>query len=204
MNDSIIAINPIRFSSKNLLNLLGNKDWYTTSIQEKKSETRKQEWLSIRLLLKEILGEEKEIVYRESGKPVLKDQSYNLSISHTKGYIAIILNKKKSVGIDIERISNRVYNIRSRFLNEKEEINISTQNELTHLLLHWSAKETLFKVLDENEVDFKTQLHIHPFEPIINKWAQFTASETKTEKEETFVIDYLVTKEYVVTLTIKN
>ena len=198
MNDLIIAISPIRFSSIELLSLLENKDYYT-SIQEKKSESRKQEWLSIRLLLKEILGEEKEIVYCESGKPVLKDQSYNISISHTKGYISLILNKNKSVGIDIERISNRVYNIRSRFLNEKEEVNISTQNELIHLLLHWSAKETLFKILEENDVDFKTQLHIYPFEPIINEWGQFMASETKTEKKETFVIDYLVTKEYVLT-----
>ena len=198
MNDSIIAISPIRFSAEELSKLLNNKNWYT-SVRERKSESRKQEWLSVRLLLKEILGEEKEIIYCESGKPKLKDQSYNLSISHTKGYIAIILNKNKYVGIDIERISNRVYNIRSRFLNKKEEAGISSLNELAHLLLHWSAKETLFKVLDENDIDFKTQLHIHPFEPILNKWAQFTASETRTEKAETFTIDYLVTKNYVLT-----
>ena len=41
------------------------------------AEKRKQEWLAVRVLLKEMLGEEKSIAYLPSGKPYLEDGSNN-------------------------------------------------------------------------------------------------------------------------------
>ena len=56
------------------------------------SERRKIEWLSVRVLLYFMLKEDKQIGYSSEGKPFLTDDSFFISISHTKGYVAVILN----------------------------------------------------------------------------------------------------------------
>jgi phosphopantetheinyl transferase len=206
INESQIGIAPIVEDSESLLSQLDNKNWYMPFI-EKMPEHRKREWLSVRVLLKELLREEKEILYLPSGKPYLADHSWHISISHTKcrdkslirGYVAVILNKDEEVAIDIEKISPRIENIRSRFVNEEEERALSKTNELVHLLLHWSAKESLFKRLGVENVDFKTQLHIVPFDPIIGEWSSFSANETRTKKRNIFTVIYFVAEDYVLT-----
>jgi len=193
-----LVVVPLEEDSETLLSRLSFKDKYLPVI-EKMIENRKREWLSIRVLIKELLGEEKEILYNSLGKPYLSDNSYYISISHTKGYAALILNKENEVAIDIERITPRIENIRERFVNEEEEKALSQTNELIHLLLYWSAKESLFKRLGVENVDFKTQLHISPFEPVIEEWSSFDACETRTENQERFKIHYFVHEDYVLT-----
>jgi 4'-phosphopantetheinyl transferase EntD len=195
---SRIGIAPIANTSAELLALLEQPERYAPAL-EKMSESRRCEWLSARVLLKQLLGEEKEIAYTGFGKPYPADRSCRISISHTKGFVAVIWDKDREVAIDIERISPRVENIRSRFMSREEERNLSTENPLIHLLLHWSAKESLFKLLDENDIDFQSQLHIEPFEPVLNQWADFPARETRTEKRQAYRISYLVTQAYVLT-----
>jgi 4'-phosphopantetheinyl transferase EntD len=195
-----LEVAPITKTSEELLALLEHKEWYIPVLR-KMSEHRKREWLSVRALLKRLLGEEKEISYTCFGKPYLTDKSYHISISHTKNFVAVAWNKKKEVAIDVEQISPRVKNIRTRFMSESEENNLSKENPVIHLLLHWSAKESLFKLLPENDIEFKTQLHILPFEPVINEWSDFTAYETRTEKRQSYTVYYIVTKDYVLTVT---
>jgi 4'-phosphopantetheinyl transferase EntD len=163
------------------------------------TENRKKEWLTIRVLLKELLGTEEEIFYSSSGKPYLSDNLYHISISHTKGYAALILNKENEVAIDIERISPKVENIWKRFVSEEEEKALSQSESRIHLLLYWSAKETLFKRIDIDDVDFKTHLHIRPFEPVLGEWSDFEAYETRTKNQNCFNIKYFVHEDYVLT-----
>jgi phosphopantetheinyl transferase len=209
MGRSIIGVAAIRDDSESLLALLENKNLYLPAI-EKMTEFRKQEWLSVRVLLKEMLGEEIEILYLSSGKPYLADHSLHIGISHTKcrgddkplGYVALILNKDEEVAIDIEQISPRVEKIQSRFTSEAEEKSLSKANKLKHLLLHWSAKESIFKILNISNVSFKNQLHIAPFEPVCGRWSSFTAHETCTENQNAFTINYYIHEDYVLTFTL--
>jgi len=99
----------------------------------------------------------------------------------------------------VECISPRVEKVWPRFVNETENKALSSTNRLIHLLLHWSAKESLFKLLDESKLEFKTQLHVHPFEPVMNEWATFTAHETLTLSQNVFTVHYRVEKDYVLT-----
>jgi len=197
-NQNILVVVPLEEDSESLLSRLSFKDKYLPVI-EKMIENRRREWLSIRVLIKELLGEEKEILYNSIGKPYLSDNSYYISISHTKGYAALILNKENDVAVDIERITPRIENIRTRFVNEEEEKALSQTNELIHLLLYWSAKESLFKRLGLENVDFKTQLRISPFEPVLGEWNSFDACEMRTANQERFKIHYFVHKDYVLT-----
>ena len=197
-NQNILVIVPLEEDSETLLSRLSYKDRYLPVI-EKMVENRKREWLSVRVLVKEILGEEKEILYNSVGKPYFSDNSFYIGISHTKGYAALIMNKESEVAVDIERITPRIEKIRTRFVNEEEEKSLSQKNELIHLLLFWSAKESLYKRLGLENVDFKTQLHISSFEPVIGEWRSFEAYETRTENQERFKVHYFVHDDYVLT-----
>jgi len=197
-NHSRLAVVPLTEDSESLLARLSFKERYLPVI-EKMTENRKREWLSIRVLLKELLGEEKEILYNSSGKPYLSDNSFHISISHTKGYAALILNKESEVAIDIEKITAKVENVRKRFVNEEEESALSQSNERIHLLLYWSAKETMFKWLGVDNTDFKLHLHIQPFEPAFGEWSEFDAYETRTKYQNCFKIKYFVHEDYVLT-----
>jgi len=48
------------------------------------------------------------------------------------------------VGVDIERIDEKVRKIRSKFLNNEEEIAVG--DNLKKLVKYWSMKETAYKV----------------------------------------------------------
>ena len=198
-DNSVIAVMPIKEDSNTLLSYLDKKELYRPAL-ERMAEKRRREWLAVRVLLKELVSEEKMIEYLPSGKPFLNDGSWNISISHTKDYAAIILDKRNKVAIDIEHISPRINKIRSRFMNVREEENLSVENELIHLLLHWSAKESLYKLLDDERIEFRTQLLIDPFEPRINEWSEFTAKA----KEEEYTIHYYVNEYYVLTHTCRS
>lgn len=193
-----IGIAPIETNPDHLLSQLTHKEWYLPGL-EKKGDHRKCEWLTVRLLLKEMLGEEKEIRYHDSGKPYLADGSYHLGISHTKGLVAVILDRNLQVSIDIEYVSPRVENIRQRFMSRAEEENISLRNERIHLLLHWSAKESLYKFLEDTRIDFQKHLHILPFDPQMNEWASFRSKINFPAKEYEPEIRYFATEKYVLT-----
>lgn len=114
------------------------------------SNTRKNEFVTTRLLLKDILRDNYiPIQYEESGKPYL--QNNQISISHSKGYVAIILSKKSCVAIDVEQYRKTIFSIAHKFVNESEEAIFSS---LEDLILLWSAKETLYK-FDNASPDFK-------------------------------------------------
>lgn len=121
---------------------------------------RKHEWLSVRVLLKALCGEEKEIAYYSSGRPYLKDGSRYISISHTRGYVAVALHSSCEVGMDIEQYGTRVRKVASRFIRSDEEPAMMEGDEVYALLLHWSAKEALFKLMGVEEVDFIRHLRI--------------------------------------------
>lgn len=161
------------------------------------AEKRKQEWLAVRVLLKEMLGEEKSIAYLPSGKPYLEDGSMHVSFSHTHGYVAVALHPSAEVGVDIEQYGTRVQRVASRFIREDEKVSIASGDEIVGLLLHWSAKETMFKLMDDQGVDFIDHLHVLPFQH--EKSGTFKACEYRSDKEMEFLIHYDTHPDYVLT-----
>lgn len=118
-----------------------------------KSEQRKCEVLAVRLLIKEIIGDNVQLLHQNNGKPYLSS-GMNISISHTRGFAVIIVSHSKQVSVDIEYFSNRIERIRSKFMRDDE--NASSQ---VKLLMHWCAKETMYKLFPEDNLTFnKMQL----------------------------------------------
>ncbi|OAV63673.1 holo-(acyl carrier protein) synthase 2 [Bacteroidales bacterium Barb4] len=159
------------------------------------TEARRAERLASRLLVKELLGEEIPIVYRSNGAPCLFDNPLHISISHTKGYAALLVQSEPFAGIDIERRGERVLTIRERFLSAGELGAIDLLHEADHLLVHWCAKEALFKMVGEEGVNFRTQLHVNPFPFALS--GTITGSESRSLQGRAFSLGYTVEEEFV-------
>ena len=185
---------------------------------------RRQEWLSVRLLLLTLLDHHEGhsdsqahgasdtsdapdasdtsaalIGYTAAGAPYLLDRSRALSISHTKGYVAVALAPWGSrPGLDIEQWGERVLKVASRFLREDEEAPLYEGSRVAALLLHWSAKEALFKSLEQQEaVDFKAHLRIFPFEMATE--GRFVAQEYRTPLQLRYSLSYRLFPDFVLT-----
>jgi phosphopantetheinyl transferase len=163
------------------------------------TERRKTEWLAVRVLLKELLGEATAIAYHTNGAPYLPDKDLCISISHTKGYVAVLLSDTPPAGIDIEYRASRILNVRSRFLSPEEDSHIDPAREADHLLIHWCAKETLFKMMGQSDVDFANQMHIHPFP--CNKSGNLLITETRTPQAFSYPLSYLTDNDFVLVFT---
>lgn len=109
-------------------------------------------------LLERMIGTKPQLEHLPNGKPTL--DGWNISISHTKGYAAILLSRTHAVGIDIEYTSDRVARIASRFLRPDEHPQTTAET-----LACWSAKETLFKLFSEDALTFQ-EMRITPTDEI--------------------------------------
>lgn len=183
-------------SVEELLTLLPHSAFDKEKLDAFTSSNRKLEWLSVRVLLYQLLGEEKQIEYESDGKPHLADRSQYISISHTRGYVAVILSTVAEVGIDIEHYGQRIHKIVSRFMRDDEKAGTYDGDITWGLLLHWSAKEALFKCVEGSEADLQ-RLRLEPFE--VEQRGTFGAQEYWTEQQQFFFVSYLIHPDFVLT-----
>ena len=175
-NDYIIW--RINESEEELRAQLSRPELYADKVKNlKPGSKRLLEVLAVRCALRALFyGEEQEVLYDERGAPSLANGPF-LSISHTQGFAAVCVSPSP-VGIDIERLGNRVQRVVSQFLKEDEVVVLqmeANQAVLTRpwplpcdafaLALHlaWSAKEAIYKVLGHDYYDLKqlvSVLHI--------------------------------------------
>lgn len=160
-----------------------------------KSKKRQLEWLSIRVVLQILTNDNKTVKHTSQGQPFLSDNSYQISISHSKDHAVVLLHKNKKVGVDIESYSDRILKVEKRFISDDEYID--PNNRILHLILHWCAKETLFKLMDSTKINFKEHLHIHPFQ--IQDKGVINAVEFFSADNRVFDIYYEVKENFVIT-----
>lgn len=172
---------------------------YIRVIENIAEKARDNERLAAVKLTEEIFGAGAEIGHENSGKPyIIKDGtriSTEISISHTKGYIAIA-TADEPIGIDIEYPSDRVMRVRTKFMDDNE-IAMATVNsycnELTFTTLAWCAKEAAYKKLGFEGVDFLEQFKIRA---ITNETIEF--QELVSKQKNTISFRYSITPEYIV------
>src|SRR6056297_1202703 len=124
-----------------------------------KNPKRKLEWMSVRVLLNRLTEKNNKILYNGNRKPYLSDHSYNISISHSDQYTAIMLGENKLVGVDIEKMQPKIEHIATKFLQERELEQIARDKRIYHLYLHWSAKEALYKICDTKKLSFRKNMY---------------------------------------------
>ncbi|REA61253.1 4-phosphopantetheinyl transferase [Dyadobacter luteus] len=140
-----------------------------------------REWLASRLLIKKLV-EEFGILYEglhkdEHGKAFLVNNGSHISLTHTADYVAAVLNLESSVGIDMEKRSEKLIRTARKFLSEAEFEH--SGNDITRLCIYWCAKEALYKLYGKKKISFKHDILIHPFES-----DQLVISGTLTDDEK--------------------
>ena len=171
---------------------------YRSSLDDKyKNDGRKLEFLAIRALMYEMLrvnGASKgllshagDFTHNEQGKPLFR--GYHVSISHTKGYAALILSKKSEVAVDIEYMSDRVERIASKFLRKDERA-----DSLDAKLVHWCAKETVFKLFSEENLLFE-DMRVKPFDTM----ADWACDVENLKSGKTARVDFELAMDFVLT-----
>lgn len=196
--DLLFGIWEINETEENLVVSLPHGKVYLNEAKKRfQSDSRRKEWLAVRTLLYLLLNEEKEIGYHENGAPYLVDGSFQIAISHTKGFASVILHPDETVGIDIELRTSRILKVRSRFISAEEEEAINKDYELDCLLLHWCAKETVFKMMNCNDVDLLNNLHVQEFD--FPDKDSFLLQETKTNHKKSYRIYYDIYPDFVLT-----
>lgn len=164
-----------------------------------KHDARRLEYLAVRALMYEVLkangasrgllAHAGDITHNEAGKPLFR--GYHISVSHTKGYVALILSKAQEVAVDIEYFSDRVERVADKFLRQDEKA-----DGLDAMLVHWCAKETVFKLFSEENLHFE-DMRVKTFDPMAD-WA----CEVENLKSKLVVrVDFELTMEFVLTYT---
>lgn len=153
-----IGVWKITETEEDLLKSLLNKGFDETTIFQTNNKQRLKQWLATRILLNEFF-DNPNIIYNDLGKPHLNN-GWHISISHSNEFVAIIINKNHSCGIDIEKITPKIERIKHKFLNDEDLEKITS---LEHLILYWGAKEALYKYYGKKEVLFIENLFIHNF-----------------------------------------
>lgn len=189
-------------SVSELLSMLYESDKLMPTITSFGSDKRRKEFLATRVMLNNVLNTEKQIAYHANGAPYLTDHSYNISIAHTGDIVTILLHPQQHVGIDVERIADKVVRVKYKFLSPKELEHLSTLNEKTHLTLLWAAKEALYKILGIETVNFVTDLQIAPFGPYLR--GTMRGQELLTPQKRCFTLNYRVEPEYVIVWTVES
>ena len=167
------------------------------------AEKRRRERLAARLLLLR-LGQTGDIVYDRHGKTGIFDESVHISISHTQGWVVVAV-ADRPVGIDIETWGKRALKVSERFLGmeEREMLKCDVPDDVATLL--WSAKESMFKILGIEGVDFARHLSISPFRytPSSGEARCFEAEEFRSGQNRHFRIYYICLPDFVLTLAVE-
>ncbi len=165
-----------------------------------KSTIRKLEWMSVRRLLREIKGVPTQIVYNEKRKPFLFNSAEHISISHSRSLTGIMLSKNRKIGFDLEFMVQNIDRVSHKFLNSDEYI-VEDNRKNLHLYIHWCAKEALYKLLDKQDINFRKNLTIEPFEP--DECGEIMGWVDNKFWHDKFLLRYFQIDNYVVVYCIK-
>lgn len=142
-----------------------------------------------------------QIDYDNNGKPFLKGDSRHISISHSFGKLAIIVNEHQTTGIDIEIIRDKVLSVKHKFLSLSELEDAG--EDIEKLLIYWSAKETLYKIYGVKQINFIKHLSVKPFTKSLsgNLVGSVQFSNTNIEL---FELNYHFIQNYVIVYCVKR
>ena len=170
---------------KSELNL---SDFSKNTLRKKKSEIHQKQFLAVRNILKLLLIQDSDLSYGADGKPFIK--SIYISISHSKEFVAVIISDEK-VGVDIESNSDKCFRIMQKFLGTENEFPMKIDWKTAQVI--WNMKESLFKMMDFKEIDFKENFIVIPFS--LNE-KQTKIWFVKNEFTQDYIANYSINKNF--------
>lgn len=123
---------------------------------DSKLQSKQAEWIVGRILVKQLCAQFnidfEGVETAETGKPILKNNKAEISISHSFPMAAAMINLTNPCGIDLERPRHKMIQVREKFMNGSEK---KYADDLEKLCAIWCAKEVLFKIYSRKRLSLK-------------------------------------------------
>jgi 4'-phosphopantetheinyl transferase len=164
--------------------------------------TRMFEWVGARKALQNLVHEFG-LVYRgirkeANGKSYLVDNAAHISISHTKGFAAVMIHKNISVGIDIEQLKEKIEVIAHKFI-ATDEFSFIDKN-MGKLTIAWCAKEAVYKSIGVDGISFKDHIRLDDFEELLV--GNLLAKVIHPDYKKAVMLNYIQMKNFCVAVTV--
>ena len=187
--DTSFSIWKIEESAEELLAQLQLKHHEISYLDTLINGKRNLHWLSTRVLLRRMMNTDEYIDCRvdSSGKPYLANFPHFISLSHSFDYAAVMVSKKKAVGIDIELIKDKIERIAHKFMS-LQELDFISKDRIEHLYVCWCAKEAIYKLHGKKNISFLDHIRIEPFEYLLE--GAFQASLDTGERTNNYTVHY--------------
>lgn len=194
-----------------LFQLVKLKEASIDRLAKMKSVEHQKGFLAVRMLLQHIGFSDFDLFYDEFGKPHLvesrksKVQSnivendskifdYHISISHSHEFSSICISKHQNIGIDLEKLKEKILRIAPKFMDVNHLKPLSIKNKIRKATIIWGIKESIFKIKNEKGISFPK--HIYEDDFSIND-RNCNAKLIFNNKTETFHIQFYRIENYV-------
>ena len=169
-----------------------------------RSESLRRQKLAVRALLDEMFEDKVYLSHHDNGKPYIENCVTNISITHTEKYVAVILNDNEDVGIDIESLSRDFSSVEKKALSEDEIDDLEDDDKRNgQLAIYWCAKEAIYKMLGQYDVNFAEQIEVEKFRP--KKDGELEATfEDEDGYEEEFDLQYIIFDNHVLVWVVSS
>ena len=180
--------------------LLKNKN-NLSRLEKMTNDRRKSEWMTIREIVLKTMGKEEDIIYDSQNKPHFKKSKKGLSISHSHHRVAIHISKEKNPGVDLQVVTPKIERIKSKFLNEKEQV--KTSIDTIELTAYWSIKEALFKMYGKNDAYLKENFEVTKFQ-FNGKNGKAIGSINTPSMKQSFLMKFKLIDEYMLAYNVNS
>lgn len=189
-NKAEIAVWQITETEQELIGLSSVPTDEMEEISLIRNESLRKQKLAVRALLNELFDEKVYLSHHDNGKPFLENCITNLSITHTNKYVAVITHNEDDLGIDMESLDRDFSSVEKKALSEEEIENLDEEKKNEQLAIYWCAKETIFKRMSQNRVDYAEQIEVEKFNPKGEGELEATFIH-KDGHEENFELEYM-------------
>lgn len=136
-----------------------------------RSEARAAEREAEKSLIHKVFGSTAILEHTSDGAPYVTNQSGMIlrpagliSISHTRGIVCMAVSDGFTIGIDVERVTERTVRVRHKFLSDLEISQIPETDPVTNTIA-WTAKEAAYKAALTPGLSMKDDIQMD-----VNRW----------------------------------
>ena len=170
-----------------------NSEDYLILLKRKANHLRRQ-FLASRKLIG-LINPDLRISYKED-IPILSDNR-NISISHSDEIVTVLISKENGIGVDVEKINNKVHSVASKFLSSNEIRFFGKTPSTRQLIRAWTAKEAVYKALRKPGINFSDNIILDKFN---DKAKSANAKFISSDQETTFKLYFYDLDDYCLTI----
>ncbi len=170
-----------------------NSEDYQILLKRKANHLRNQ-FLASRKLIG-LINPDLRISYKEN-IPILSDNR-NISISHSDEIVTVLISKENGIGVDVEKINNKVHSVASKFLSSNEIQFFGKAPSTRQLIRAWTAKEAVYKALRKPGINFSDNIILDKFN---DKAKSANAKFISSDQETTFKLYFYDLDDYCLTI----